>query len=105
MMSNSDPVYSRMAVVGEGTEQSSAKAVVFASISIASESERDDDESSDSGFDSDGDFRVGDGKEEELKEPEPSSQGRPVRAARQRNTWNRWVSACDYTALYCTELY
>ena len=59
------------------------------SISIASESERDDDESSDSGFDSDGDFRVGDGTEEELKEPEPPNQGRPVRAARQRNAWNR----------------
>ena len=65
------------------------------SISIASESERDDDESSDSGFDSDGDFRVGDGTEEEFKEPEPSNQGRPVKAARQRNAWNRWTFACD----------
>ena len=70
------------------------------SISIASESERDDDESSDSGFDSDGDFRVGDGTEEELKEPEPSNQGRPVRAARQRNAWNRWIFACDCTTLH-----
>lgn len=70
------------------------------SISIASESERDDDESSDSGFDSDGDFRVGDGTEEELKEPEPSNQGRPVKAARQRNAWNRWIFACDCTTLH-----
>jgi ABC-type multidrug transport system fused ATPase/permease subunit len=68
------------------------------SISIASESERDDDESSESGFDSEGDYRVG-GEEEESGEPEPSNQGRTVKAARYRNAWNRLVSVYQSTHL------